>query len=236
LAGAVPSSRSLAALLGAALLVTLTAPADARTARARAPAAAPMILLLHGGGWQTGDPASMNPWRDDFAARGYRTRIVAYPLGNVTRSIDYTDAIAQQERLAGAPVIAYGISAGGTIAAALAAGGRVDGGVNVIGPTDFTRWLSPVGTYDMLAAHMTAAEKRSASPYWRLHGLQTPQLIQCGLADPVTTYDQCTRYASAARGANADTTLQSMIDAHAQSAAERDHARAWVQARWPATG
>lgn len=194
-----------------------------------------MVLLLHGGGWQSGDPTSMYPYRDDFEAHGYRTRVVAYPLGNVTNSIDYVDAIAQQERLGGDPVIAYGISSGGTIAAALAAAGRVDGGVNVVGPTDFTTWVSPVGLAIMLLANMSEAEKQSASPYWRLHGQQTPQLLQCGLVDPITTYDQCTRYTTLAQQGNPDTTLQAMLNAHAQWPADRDRARAWVQARWPSS-
>jgi acetyl esterase/lipase len=192
-----------------------------------------MVLLLHGGGWQSGDPTSMYPYRDDFEANGYRTRVIAYPLGNVTNSIDYVDAIAQQERLGGDPVIAYGISSGGTIAAALAAGGRVDGAVNVVGPTDFTTWISPVGLVVMLLANMSEAEKVSASPYWRLTGQQTPQLLQCGLLDPITTYDQCTRYTALAQQGNPDTTLQAMLNAHAQWPADRDRARAWVQAHWP---
>jgi acetyl esterase/lipase len=201
---------------------------------APAHAAAPTILLLHGGGWQSGGSAEMNPWREDFEAYGYRTRLVDYPLGNVTRSIDYTDAIAQQERLAGRTVIAYGISAGGTIAAALAAAGRVDGAVDVLGPTDFVRWISPVGRYIKLAAHMTEAEKRSASPLRRLNGQQTPQLLQCGVADPLTTFDQCSRYVDRAARGNPDTTMQLMPNAHGQWGADRDHARRWVQARWPA--
>ena len=219
--------RSLGALLTMAVLFALAGAAEVH-------AAAPMVLLLHGGGWQSGDPTSMYTHRDEFEAHGYRTRVVAYPLGNVTNSIDYVDAIAQEERLGGDPVIAYDISSGGTIAAALAAEGRVDGGVNVIGPTDFTTWVSPVGLLIMLLANMSQAEKVSASPYWRLNGDQTPQLLQCGLLDPVTTYDQCPRYTTRAAQGNPDTMLQSMLNAHAQWPADRDRARLWVQARWPA--
>jgi acetyl esterase/lipase len=219
--------RACAPLLALALLLALAAPTHAQ-------AATPIVLLLHGGGWHGGDPASMDAWRDDFEAHGYRTRSIAYPLGSVTRSIDFVDAIAQQERRAGAPVIAYGISAGGTIAAALAASGRVSGAVDLLGPTDFTSWLSPIGMEVMLAVHMSGAEKRAASPLRRLNGRQTPQLLQCGLLDPVTTYDQCTRYVSAARRGNPDTTLHTLVSVHVQSTADRDRARAWVQARWPA--
>ena len=220
--------RSFAMLLGAAVLLALAAPAAGAAPRA------PMILLLHGGAWLGGSPGSMTPWQDDFQAAGYRTRNIAYPLGRIGRSIAYVDAIAQEERRAGGPVIAYGLSAGGTIAAALAANGRVDGAVNVSGPTDFTRWVSPVGTVIMATALMGAREARAASPYWRLNGMQTPQLLQCGWVDPVTTYDQCTRYVSVASRGNRDTQLQAMLNAHAQWLGDRDRARAWVKARWPA--
>jgi len=215
--------------------LVVTAVVLALASAARAQAEAPMVLLLHGGGWRSGDPGSMVAHKQDFEAHGYRTRNVAYPLGDVAASIDYVDAIAQQERLRGAPVIAYGVSAGGTIAAALGAAGRVDGSVDVIGPTDFTRWVSPVGVTSMLALGMSNAEKVSLSPYWRLRGRQAPQLLQCGLADPVTTYDQCTRYVAQAAAGNPDTTLQAMLNAHAQWSGDRDRARAWVQARWPAS-
>lgn len=219
--------RCLVSLLSVVLLCGLATSTPAA-------AAAPTVLLLHGGGWHSGDPSSMIPWRDDFEAHGYRTRIVGYPLGNVTRSIDHVDAIAQEARRNGKPVVAYGVSAGGTIAAALAAAGRVDGGVDVFGPTNFVRWLSPVGLNVMLAAHMSKAEKVSASPYSRLNGMQAPQLLQCGLLDPVTTYEQCTNYVVAARRGNRDTTLHTMLNAHAQWPSDRARARAWVQARWPA--
>jgi len=196
--------------------------------------AAPTILLLHGGGWQSGDGSSMAAWGEDFRAHGYRTVVVDYPLRRVTRSMDYAAGVARVKAQDGEPVIAYGISAGGTIAAMLAATGVVDGAVNVIGPTDFTRWYSPVGIAIMLAANMSQAEKTSASPYLRLAGQQSPQLLQCGIVDPVTPYDQCTRYVAAASQANTDTQLQSMTNAHGQSVADRARARNWIKERWPA--
>jgi acetyl esterase/lipase len=217
--------RLLACALLSGLLVALAAPAAH---------AAPTILLLHGGGWVASNGSEMEAWRADFAAHGYRTIVVQYPLGMVTPSIDYTAALAREERLRGEPVIAYGVSSGGTIAAALAATGAVDGAVDVIGPTDFTRWSSPAGIAIMIAAKMSEAEKRSASPYWRLNARAAPLLIQCGRLDPITTHDQCVRYTARAVTYNSDTTLQSMLNAHSQWPADRDRARAWVQARWPA--
>jgi pimeloyl-ACP methyl ester carboxylesterase len=198
--------------------------------------AAPTILLLHGGGWYSGSVSEMIPWHDDFRAHGYRTRLVDYPLGRVTRSIEYAEAVARDERLRGEPVIAYGMSAGGTIAAALAAEGLVDGAVDVIGPTDFTTWSTLTGVAIMILANMSEDEKRSASPYLRLTGRQGPQLLQCGTLDVITPVDQCVRYVAKAALGNSDTTLQTMFNSHSQSREDRDRARAWVMARWPATG
>jgi acetyl esterase/lipase len=216
-------------LLGAVLL------ACALTGLCAAPASAtPTILLLHGGGFQTGAAADMRPWQVEFEADGYRTISVEYPRGRVTPAIDYAEALARRERLRTKPVIAYGVSAGGTIAAALAAKGVVDGAVNVLGPTDFTRWGTLLGAYYMLAARMSSAEKRSDSPLWMLAGQQTPQLLQCGRLDYITPWDQCRSYVRRAATANPDTSLQPMLNTHDQSAADRAKARAWVQAHWPA--
>ena len=151
-------------------------------------------------------------WRVDFEARGYRTVTVEYPLHHGHAVDRLHEGHRWRERLRGEPVIAYGISAGGTIAAALAATGLVDGAVNVIGPTDFTTWISPAGLLIINDAHMTAAEKVSASPYFRLDGRSAPQLVQCGLLDLVTTYDQCERYVTRAAAFNPDTTLQRMLN------------------------
>lgn len=79
----------------------------------------------------------------------------------------------------------------------------------------------------------TAAQKRAASPYWMLNGRQTPQLVQCGLADPLVEWPQCQRYAAAAFKGQPDTRLHSLANGHAQSSRDRAIAREWIAARWP---
>lgn len=191
----------------------------------------PTVLLLPGGGWQHADPDTMAPWAWDFARHGIRARAITYPLRDVPAAIRYVAQVAAREP---GPVIAYGISAGGTIAAALAATGQIAGAVNIAGPTDFTRWMSPFGSPIMAQIGMRSyAQKRTASPYWMLNGRQVPQLIQCGLADPLVEWTQCARYAHAAHLGQRDTRLDAMANAHAQSSLDRDRARAWIAARWP---
>lgn len=202
--------------------------------RQRAAHESVLVLLLPGGGWQNADPATMAPWVHDFAAHGIRAHAITYPLRDVPAATEYVRQVAAAEA---GPVVAYGISAGGTIAAALAATGDVAGAVNIAGPTDFTRWVTPAGITIMRQIGMrTMAQKRAASPYWRLNGRQAPQLVQCGVADPLVEYTQCVRYASAAFKAQPDTRLMAMANAHAQSSRDRILAREWIAARWPVGG
>ena len=112
--------------------------------------------------------------------------------------------------------------------------GLVAGAVNIAGPTDFERWISPFGSPIMRQIGMTTREqKRAASPFWMLKGRQTPQLVQCGLADPLVEWPQCQRYAAAAYRGQPDTRLHSLVNGHSQSARDRDIAREWIHARWP---
>ena len=198
--------------------------------RVRARPSGPLVLLLPGGGWQHAEPQTMSPWVRDFQEYGIRARAITYPLRDVLGAIRHVRDVVAAEP---GPVILYGISAGGTIASALAATGEVAGAVNVAGPTDFTRWISPGGLLIMNQIHMTRSDRQNASPYWRLNGHQSPQLIQCGLVDPIVTYDQCARFAAAARAAQPDTELQPMVNAHGQFAPDMRAARAWISTRWP---
>ncbi len=194
------------------------------------PATAPTVLLLHGGGWRSGHPNGMEPQAADLRAHGINARSIAYPFGSVARALEHVQRVAAQES---PPVVLYGISAGGTLAAALAASGDVDGGINVSGPTDFPNWITPSGLELKHKLRISRAEQFAVSPIHRLNGRQTPQLVQCGVADPLVDYPtQCVRYHRKARAGNADTTLQQTI-AHGQALDDHARARAWIQTRWP---
>lgn len=188
-----------------------------------AQAAAGKVLLLPGGGWQ--NYSDMRPWERDFEAHGIDAEIVYYPLRDVNRAISYVRARARAHP---GPVIPYGLSAGGTIAAALAAEGSVRAGVNIVGPTDFTRWTG-AGLVVMRQIGMTSYwHKRSASPYWRLGPWASPVLQQCGIADPLVTYEQCWRHHTGSRRYQRDTRLDPMLDGHHQTPWDRNAARRWV--------
>jgi len=188
------------------------------------------VILLHGGGWVSGHPNGMEPQAADLRSHGINARSIAYPLGSVAGALEGVRRAVAAEV---GEVVLYGVSAGGTLAAALAATGEVAGAINVSGPTDFPNWVTPSGLELKHKLRMSRAEQEAVSPIQRLNGRQTATLLQCGLADPLVDYvTQCQRYANKARAGNPDTTLQQSV-AHGQSFDDHARARAWIQARWP---
>lgn len=189
-----------------------------------------VVILLPGGGWQNAYPSMMQRWVDDFEAHGIRARAITYPLRDVVAAINHVREVVKAEP---GPVVVYGASAGGTLAAAIGAEGIVAGAVNLFGPTDFTRWTGAGLIYMREIGMTTYEQKRAASPYWRLSQYVTPspQLQQCGLVDPLVTYEQCIRYHDGAKRLQPDTRLDPMLNAHDQSPQDRAKAREWVRQR-----
>jgi acetyl esterase/lipase len=201
------------------------------------------VLLLHGGGFTGGDPSSVEPLVRDLRAVGYDALAVDYrsenPTGNVLGEIATVRRHVREVEARG-PVVAYGVSAGGTLAAALAARGEVDGAVVAGGPTNLLSWvgLSPLpteGFWQRLG--MDHAARRAASPYFRLDGSQSPQLLLYGDVDPIVPIDQGLNYLRAALKGQPDTMLSLMgVAPHIYWPSYRLLARKWIQARWPVGG
>lgn len=201
------------------------------------------ILLLHGGGFIGGNPSSVAPLANDLRAAGYDVIAVDYrtenPNGNVLGEIATVRRRVQAVEGRG-PVVLYGISAGGTLAAALAATGEVAGAVVAGGPTNLVSWvgLSPLPTAGYWSdMGMDRDARRAASPYYRLNGDQSPQLLLYGDIDLIVPIDQGLNYLRAAQRAQPDTTFQLMsVSPHAFWPSYRNVARQWIQSRWPASG
>jgi acetyl esterase/lipase len=199
------------------------------------------VLMLHGGGFVGGSPASVQPLADDLRAAGYNAIAVDYrsenPTGNVLGEIATVRRRVMEFEERG-PVIAYGVSAGGTLAAALAARGEVAGAVVAGGPTDLLSWigLSPLPTPQYWRRMgMDTTARRLASPIHRLNGDQSPQLLLYGDIDPLVPITQGLDYERAARRGQPDTSLTIMtLSPHAFWPSYRLRAKAWIQARWPA--
>lgn len=189
----------------------------------------PTVLLFPGGGWQVANPVDMQPWVDDFHNHGMHAVAVTYPLADVNKAIAYGAWVAA--RLP-EPVIAYGISAGGTIATALAADGRVAGAVNVVGPTNLTTWGTPAGSY--ILGLMPNLDRRAASPFYDLTQDASPMLLQCGTQDPLVPCAQSAAYVKRARRYQRDTRQSRMRGVgHGQLRSGMRVAQRWIARRWP---
>ena len=200
------------------------------------------ILLLHGGGFNGGEPATVEPLAADLRGAGYHVIVVPYrdenPNGNILGEIATVNRYAKDAAAKG-PVIAYGVSAGGTLAGALAARGEVAGAVVAGAPTNLLTWFCPspltLPSY-WAGLGMSTADRRAASPYFRLNGRQSPQLLLYGDIDPLVTINQGLDYNRAARKGQADTTFTLMtLSPHAYYDQYRVKARQWIQKRWPLT-
>ena len=199
------------------------------------------VLMLHGGGFIGGSPASVQPLADDLKAAGYNAIAVDYrsenPTGNVLGQIATVRKRVMEFEERG-PVIAYGVSAGGTLAAALAATGEVAGAVVAGGPTDLVHWigLSPLPTPQFWRrTGMSTADRRRASPVFRLNGDQSPQLLLYGDIDLLVPVEQGLNYNRASLRGQPDTTFMLMpLSPHTFWPSYRHLAKTWIQTRWPA--
>lgn len=87
----------------------------------------PGVLLVHGGGWRTGDKSLMHPMAQQLAAKGYVTAAVEYRLSleapypaavhDLKAAVRWLRAHAEEIRLDTAKIAVLGTSAGGQLAA-----------------------------------------------------------------------------------------------------------------------
>jgi acetyl esterase/lipase len=110
---------------------------------------APLVVLVHGGGWRSGDRHEMAPLAARLAARGYAAATVDYRLSgqalypaaieDVKESINWLRSHAQQFGIDPRRVAVAGGSAGGQIASLVGVrSGLVQAIVNIDGLSDFT--------------------------------------------------------------------------------------------------
>lgn len=209
-------------LMAALVLCMASAPVQAKAAK-------PTVVLIPGGGWLTADPAGMAAPLNDLRSHGIRARVISYPLGDPLRAERYMERVVSKIR---GPVVLYGMSAGGTIAAALAATGQVAGAVNVEGPTDLLRWITPFGIALRQKLHLRPALLRAASPYWRLTDRVSPQLNFCGKNDQFVNCRLIAAYARASLSRQRDSKFYATTASHELRQSEMDIARQWIMHRW----
>lgn len=154
---------------------------------------AAIVLLIHAGGWVSGTPADEAPIAASLQRAGLETQAVAYPLNDPSAAFAAVDAAAREARRTHARVLAYGQSAGATMAAWLAARGKVDAAVVWEGPTDLLTWQG--------AAAWPRAARARLSPARRVRRSCAPQLLVYGTRDQFVPLGQMRGYRARLRAA-----------------------------------
>ena len=111
-------------------------------------AAMPAVLLVHGGGWRSGERGNLAPMAIRLALRGYAAATVSYRLSpearypaavdDVRAAIGWLRAHAPAYHIDTGRIAIAGGSAGGQIASLVGVTGSVQAIVNIDGLSDFT--------------------------------------------------------------------------------------------------
>ncbi len=199
-----------------------------------------VIVFLHGGGWSAGDRTMIEPVALDQVARGFALASVDYRLSGQAvwpaqiedgrTAMRWLRANAQECGLDPDRMIAFGVSAGGHLAAMLGTAGdddgagdipaRPDGVVALYPPTDFVR-AAAIGPHSMQAqaqasphakligAPITEAVEavQSANPAAFVDGTEPPFLLLHGSADCLVDPGQSALLATALEAAGSHVRL-----------------------------
>ena len=198
----------------------------------------PVVLLIHGGAWVAGDGKVFLPHARYFAARGAVALSIEYRLETETASslenclsdcksaVRYLRAHADELGIDPHKIVAFGDSAGGHLAAALAtcegfddprddrAVSAVPNAVVLCNPiVDLTEggWIKYVIRGDALKKHPQPPEihptdeqlrlARALSPLFNVKAGQPPAILMHGTADTVVHPEQARQYAAACQKA-----------------------------------
>lgn len=194
-------------------------------------ALAPIVLMLHGGGWAHGSAQEEASAANGLTAMGFRTVLVDYPLNNPMAALSATKRTARRMRLEGRKVYAYGHSAGATIAAGLAARGDVDAAVIWEAPTNLLTW-DAAGIVDWRALNMSRADRRQFSPAYRITKKCSPQLLLYGDIDDKVDLDQMRDYRNRLRAKKCDVRFRIMRGVgHWLNRKYNNFAHSWLKKR-----
>lgn len=137
----------------------------------------PGVLLIHGGGWRTGDRSLMIPMAQQLAARGYVTAVAEYRLSleapypaavhDLKAAIRWMRAHAGELPLDTNRIAVYGTSAGGQLAALI---GTTNGMEKLEGRGAYEEHSSAVQAIididGLLAFHHPESEEGSMAAQW----------------------------------------------------------------------
>jgi acetyl esterase/lipase len=196
----------------------------------------PLVVWIHGGGYELGNPRTDWTWPDwsrelaRLSARGFAVAAVSYrfsgearwpaQIDDVRSAIVFLRTHADLWALDRTRIYAWGLSAGGHMAALLnttsaesPANQRVAAAVDWFGPADLTQQHSDGGS-DALTrlfgcdhGHCDADALRRASPIAHVSAATPPMLIIHGEADPLVPVAQSQAFADALHRAGVDVAL-----------------------------
>jgi len=175
----------------------------------------PALILVHGGGWVTGDRKwNMAPLFEHFARAGFATFSISYRLANdffrfgsaiddVRLAVRHVRQSAARYNIHPFRIALVGESAGGHLAAmaALLDPGSVQGVVGLYTPTDLeslarTSPIVPPQIRDAIEgsvfAAMLSGQLRNLSPVHHIRPDAPPFLLIHGTADGIVPYSQAT--------------------------------------------
>ncbi len=177
----------------------------------------PAILLIHGGGWTTGDKASLAARCRTMASFGYTVLNINYRLADGAAGHAWPAALEDARQAltwlrANAATLGVdrrrigivGQSAGAQLAVFLGVAGLRDGIVCVVeesGPIDLLSAASFTSVVDpaVFTARPIEDAYRSASPVFRIERTSAPTMIVHGRADPLVPFSQAEELLAALR-------------------------------------
>ena len=158
------------------------------------------MLVIHGGAFITGDPDGMAP-QVAIARRlapDAEVRSVGYPLGSPTRAYRAVRRVARRHD---GPVVAYGFSAGGYLAARLAARGDVLAAASFAGLYDLDAFARRQGNGVFIRAVLGVLTPEGRRSVVLVRGADAaPNLLLHRRADPIAPFGPARRYARRHRG------------------------------------
>jgi dipeptidyl aminopeptidase/acylaminoacyl peptidase len=182
--------------------------------------ATPLVVVVHGGGWATGDKAELNWLLNGLKQRGFAVANINYRLtlntsdnykmqvDDVDSAVQFTLRLSALHTFNGQKVYIAGHSAGGHLALAYAytrnSSGKVKAAGSLAGPTDlFAMSYYNFNIYNLilqpylgvpLIPVTTATEQRykSCSPQYQATAAAPPTIFFHGDIDPVVFIEQST--------------------------------------------
>ncbi|WP_435016443.1 alpha/beta fold hydrolase [Tundrisphaera sp. TA3] len=184
----------------------------------------PLVVCIHGGGWQAGSKADFRTAAFGLAQQGFAAASVQYRLAprhpfpaqydDVKAAVAALRERAKEWKIDPDRVAVLGGSAGGHLALMLATDPalKIKAAVSLAGPTDLTRSFPEetdriVRTLIGPDAPDPAEARRLASPIRRVGPGVAPILMIHGDQDEIVPYDQSTTMRDAYRGAGLDAEL-----------------------------